>query len=108
MMYDYAWEKLYTAVKTLATSKGRLQDRLAAAWLYSGMRLSNSVTSYLPKDLQAEYDLIDAALTKIQDPVLGAINATCAALPDDEADEIADRIVTLYDEVCRAHYQSDK
>lgn len=108
MKYDYAWEKLYTAVKTLAASEVRIQERLAAAWLYSGVRLSNAVTPYLPKDLQPEYDAIHAALTKVSDSERGAINATCAAMSDEEASNLAERIVTLYDSVCRAHYGLDK
>lgn len=108
MKYAYAWEKLYVAVKTLAASDSRIQDRLAAAWLHSGMRLSSPVTSYLPEDLQGEYNAIDEALTRIKDPERGAINATCAALSTDEASELVDRIVSLYDSVCREHYRSWK
>ncbi|HMY18390.1 MAG TPA: hypothetical protein PKA58_18820, partial [Polyangium sp.] len=99
MKYGYAWEKLYTAVKTLAASEERIQDRLAAAWLHSGVRLSNPVAQYLPDDLQPEFEAIHAALTKVSDPDRGAIAATCAAMSDDEASDLAERIVTLYDAV---------
>lgn len=108
MKYGYAWEKLYIATKTLAASEERIQERLAAAWMHSGARLSYAVTPYLPDDLQAEYEAIHAALTKVSDPDRGAINATCAAMSDDEASDLAEKIVTLYDSVCRAHYGSEK
>lgn len=108
MKYDYAWEKLYTAVKTLAASEERIQERLAAAWLHSGARLSYTVTPYLPEDLQAEYEAIHAALTKVSDSDRGAIRATCAAMSDDEASDLAENIVTLFDSVCRVHYGLDK
>lgn len=104
MKYGYAWEKLYVAVKTLAASEERLQERLAAAWIHSGARLSYSVTPYLPNELQAEYDSIHKALTNVSDSDRGAVAATCAAMSDDEASDLAERIVSLYDSVCRTHY----
>jgi hypothetical protein len=104
MKYGYAWEKLSAAVQTLAASDLPLQQRLAAAWIYSGSRLAHSPSPYLPTDLQARYDELHADLTKIDDPNAGAINATCAAMSDEAASSIAERIVSLYDATCAAYY----
>ncbi|AUX28172.1 MULTISPECIES: hypothetical protein [Sorangium] len=108
MKHGYAWEKLYMTVRILAASDQRLQERLAAAWVHSGIRLSYGVAPDLPEDLQAEYNAIHDALTKVQDPDQGSVNATCAALSTDEASELVQRIVSLYDSVCREYYRSWK
>ena len=105
MKYGYAWEKLLVTVQTLAASSAPIQMRLAFAWTGSGVRLSYG-GPYLPAELQGEYDAIHSALTAITDPAEGSINASCAAMSDDVAAALVERIVSLYTSVCRAHYQS--
>jgi hypothetical protein len=106
MKHGKAWEKLHLAVHTLATSTEGLQDRLASAWVHSGSLLALGAPSGLPAELQVEYDAINDALTKVHDPAQGGINATCATMSDEDARRLAERIVNLYDSVCRAHYRA--
>jgi hypothetical protein len=55
MSLEYAAEKFGTAVAILATSVGRIQERLESAYLESIIRVERSD---IPPDLLSDYDYI--------------------------------------------------
>lgn len=102
--YSYAWEKLYVAVGTLASGTGTIQERLAAAWVHSLIRLGHSTPPhYLDGEDLAEYEAIYEAVTRTPGPE-GSINTTCAAMSDEEAGHLAERVVSLYEAVAREYH----
>jgi hypothetical protein len=102
MSQGYAWEKLYNAVLGMAASPASLQQRIAAAYSGSLMR----ITAYddLPADLESLFgDIMKALSTTEPKGDEGSIMASALALTDREAEDIARKIVGLYDQVSARH-----
>ena len=89
-------EKLWQAIDTLVMSGGRLQERLASAAIsLTGVYLPSK--SDLPKKYGEEIKSIIRDLTK--EPAKGdegTIQATTRKLNDQEAEQVAKRILSLY------------
>jgi len=100
--YGYAWEKLFTTVLSLGEGRGSIKQRLEVAWVHCGSRLAYG-GEYMPGELKAEYDGIHADLTRVEAKT-GGIQATIAAMSEEEASKVAGRIVGLFNKVCEAHY----
>ena len=100
MSLDYAGEKLYAAVRSMATSTEPLQVRLANAYLFGFHTIGLDVNADLPPDLRASYREIEKELTKV--PAQGnegTVVATTRIMSDNEARKLIEQIVTLYDDV---------
>lgn len=100
MSLEYAWEKLYITVRALASGTGSIQERLADAYLSGGYLLDLARGDDLPADLLPSYDAINARMTRI--PAQGdegSIVASARQMGDEEAKELAEQIVDLFNEV---------
>jgi hypothetical protein len=89
-------EKLWQAIDVLVTSEGRLQERLASAAInLTGIYLP--LESDLPKKNQEEFKSIIQNLSKeTAKGDEGAIQATTYKMNDQEAKQVARRILDLY------------
>ncbi|GLV61179.1 hypothetical protein KDH_79950 [Dictyobacter sp. S3.2.2.5] len=110
MSLSYTWEKLFVAVLGMARSEASLQDRLMGAYLsFHTLRDAD-----FPKDeLRTSFQEITHALTS--QPAKGnegTVQATTSLMGDQEAAELIEKIVSLYDEVAQLlgaeDYQRDK
>jgi hypothetical protein len=89
----YAREKFYTAVHALATGSSSIQTRLANA----ALSLNTLQSENLPETLQTEFADVWRELTKERaQGDEGTIAATTAQLSDEQARELAGRIVSIY------------
>lgn len=96
--YSYGWEKLYNAVRILIGS-GDLKQRLLGAFI-EAHTLANG--EHLPDKLQKEFDDLYKKMTSahaVGDE--GAIQATINSLGPMELQQSAEKILSLYDNVCR-------
>lgn len=88
--------KLWEAIDTLITGGGKLQERLASAAIsLTGVYLPSE--GDLPKKYQEEFKSIVQDLTK--EPAIadeGRIQATTYKMNDQEAQQVARRILGLY------------
>lgn len=94
----YAWEKLHLSVITLATWSNTIQERLADAYLYNLMGLQIEI---FPRELQGEFRDIQNALNSLSregEEYKHNINRKISKI---EANELAKRIISLYDHVTR-------
>jgi hypothetical protein len=89
----YVAERLRRAVGTLAASRGSIQERLHAAYLYdlSGIELEQVADS-----ARARYEELSEALTS-EDQFIdeGKVAATLNVMEDDRAYELAEKICDL-------------
>jgi uncharacterized protein YebE (UPF0316 family) len=102
MSLDYAYEKLFVAVTSMATSTDSLQNRLANAYIYGFHTIGLDVNADLPPNLRSLYREIEKNLTKV--PAQGnegSVVATTRAMRDEEAKKLIEQIVHLYDEVAQ-------
>jgi hypothetical protein len=102
MSLDYAYEKLSVAVTSMATSTDSLQNRLANAYITGFHTIGLNVNADLPPNLRPLYHQIERNLTKV--PVQGdegRVVATTRVMRDEEAKELIEQIVYLYDEVAQ-------
>ena len=99
----YPWEKMYLAALTLA-GPGRLQDRLESAFLQMNRLFVPHLKETIPDDLVEDFDEVEGRLTCVE-PTSdeGTIAATCNAMDDDEAVELAEKIISLHDEISRRY-----
>ena len=95
MAYDYAREKFWQAVDTLATSDRSIQERLAGAALY--LSRLHRPDEDLPEDLREEFKALWHELTKepaVEDE--GTINATTRKLTAEQGKALASQVFSIY------------
>jgi hypothetical protein len=97
MWENYGKEKFSAAVRTLATGKGRIQERLIEAFQYD---LSYVKDENVPEELRDEVRELMAAATSIPGND-GRLAATISRLTEDEAVEMAKLIMSLHYELTR-------
>ncbi len=93
--YDYAREKFWQAVDTLATSDRSIQERLASAALI--LSRLHKPDEDLPEDLREEFKALWHELTKeaaVGDE--GTINATTRKLTAQQGTALASQIFSIY------------
>ena len=102
----YTWEKLYTAVHSLATGPGTLQERLEGAFIPS---LSVLDPVDFPDSLQEEFRNLQRELNSAQ-PVGDEATAiaTISKLSETEAMRYSERILSFYDRITRYHEPIDE
>lgn len=109
MSLGYMWEVFHVGTRTLASGVGRIQSRLEGAFLYMHGRLTGP-NEGLPADLAARAREVCRRVTCV--PAKGdegTIAATCRVMSDEEAVQIAQEVVDLYDKVCELHaVESDR
>lgn len=94
----YVQEKLYTAMRALATSPATIQDRLVSAYLSGLMALK--AEDFEDAGDRAAFDQIMAALTSTEATGdEGQVRASAQRMSDDEAAEVARQIAELHDRV---------
>ncbi len=109
MALEIAWEKLSNAVALMAKSTASLQERLESAYnTFFTISGPSAATRHLPEDLQPEYDAIERELTKVSaQGNEGTLIATLRVMSDDEAKQLIERIVMLYEGVARRFGPAD-
>lgn len=101
MSLDYTWEKLHGAVAGMATSTESLQDRLMGAFLvFHPLRAED----FPEGELRASFQDIKHALTwRPAQGDEGTVRATTLQMGDQEARDLIEKIVSLYDEIARVY-----
>ena len=94
MTLDYAAEKFYSAVRTLATSDNDIKSRLTSAAVNNIVKLNPEKD--LPENLRVKFNHILEGLT-----TQGGIPETIAYMTKKEASSVAEEVVSLYDEIVR-------
>lgn len=90
---SYLWEKLYIATHALATGRGSLKERLHSAYL----SFAHLGPEDFPEELQNDFAALEEQMTRVEARAdEGTVAATLQAIDDDEAAEIAGKIVDLY------------
>ncbi len=99
MSIGYACEKLTKAVRGMAASPDTIQQRIADAYNFNLINIKPDKD--LPNDTRWIYEEISTQLTSAE-PVgdEGRVQATVASMSDEDAANIAYKIVRLCDEVC--------
>jgi hypothetical protein len=97
----YVWERLYSAVLSLAAGTGGIRDRLFYALFLNLDRLS---PEEFPEELTDEAQALFAAMTRVKDP--GGLDEqtyklSLDAMTDDEAVGHAEKLVGMLDEVVK-------
>ena len=98
MSNSYIFEKLMLTVNILATGKGRINDRLKSAVMSQFERLSPGHND-IPNKYTVKHNQIMKQLTCVK-PIgdEGSLTATIDSLSEDESQEIAEKIVSLFHE----------
>ena len=102
--YGYGWEKSYLAVRGMATSPKRLQERLGDAYVFN---LTHIRAENVTPDVWLRLQHVEQALTHV--PAKGSegtVAATTAVMNDDEALQLAIEIVNIADQIA-ADYRED-
>ena len=96
---DYIREKCRVAVISLAWGTESLQERLSDSYISALERLK---AEELPPEMRDDFESVVYELTKIK-PTSdeGSLAASVAQLDDDTANELIERIVGLFETVCR-------
>ena len=101
--YSYAWEKLYSAVRLLATSNGDLRDRLRDS--YDGWHTLRDESFPGSEELQKEYADIKELITKgDKDKRVGTVGDATRNMTIEEAHDLAVRIFDLFHKVVEKHH----
>lgn len=99
MSLNYTWEKLFVAVLGMAKSESSLQDRLVGAHLsFHTLRDKD----FPEGELRGSFQEIMHALTwRPAKGDEGTVRATTSLMGNQEASELVEKIVSLYDEVAQ-------
>ncbi len=95
------WEKLHIATMALARSNSNLAIRLHNALLSMHVLADED---FEDEAALAKFQEIMSACTEVADAQHGAFQASINAMTDDRRSEIAELIVSLYDDCCEAYY----
>ena len=100
MGINYAWERLYSAIRDALLCEGPVQQRLAAC--HTDFH-ENILRQELPEDPLTRFDAIMAACTRQPDATRmhGAFAATTKEMDSAEARKWLEEILNLYDEVTK-------
>ena len=90
MSVNYAWEKLYKAVQYLASSNEDIRQRVKTA-IAVELDLLTILTAEVPEDILHEIQAIE--------------KETECSISVEKAQEVAERIVKMFLEICKYHYQ---
>lgn len=101
----YAWEKLYISVITLATWSNTIQERLADAYLYNLMGLQIET---FPRELQGEFRDIQNALNSLSREGEEYRHNINSKISEIDANELSQKIISLYDHVTRLNAIRDQ
>jgi len=95
----YAWEKLFSAVLSMAMGENNVQSRLYDAFL----GFHTLKTEDFPEDLQKDFNEIMNKLTEVKTQTgnEGIVRATLNVMSDMDARNLAENIVSLYTEITR-------
>jgi hypothetical protein len=104
MSFSYVHEKFSAAIESMAASPESIQHRIANAYTYHLIRLKKEE---LPDEIRMDFEITAEQLTR-GEPVgnEGRVMATVKQMSENEAVDIARRIVHMSD-VVNAHYQSE-
>jgi len=97
---NYAWERLYSAIRDALLCEGPIQQRLAAC--YPNFH-ENILRQELPADLLKRFDAIMTACTREPDPtgIHGTFATTADKMSNAEARRWLEELLNLYDEVTK-------
>lgn len=101
MPLGYAWEKLSVAVAGMARSQESLQYRLVEAHLcFHSLREDDFPKGELR---EAFHDIIHALTWRPAQGDEGTVKATTQQMTDQEASELIEKLVSLYDEISQLY-----
>ena len=101
MSVGYGYEKLWLAVVGMAQSPAPLRKRLSDAYTFNLMHIRPEEN--LPADLRAAFADIQADFrTTAAEAGEGTAAASARAMSDDTAEEVARKIVSLFDQISAA------
>jgi hypothetical protein len=103
MSLDHAWEKLYAAVLGMARSEESLQMRVKSAYV-DNLTHIEPVEDELPKEVAETMMEIEELMHRAGDdfdPEEGQAVASARLMTDLEAYVTIEKIVSIYDTVCR-------
>jgi hypothetical protein len=97
---NYAWERLYSAIRDALLCEGPVQQRLAAC--YTNFH-ENILRQELPVDLLTRFDTIMAACTRETNStgMHGPFEVTTKDMDSGEARKWLEQLLNLYDEVTK-------
>ncbi|MCF8104862.1 MAG: hypothetical protein K9K64_05225 [Desulfohalobiaceae bacterium] len=97
MKNPYPNEKFSQAIETMATSPKPIQDRIADAYLN---HIDYVNPEDVPEEVRYQFHVVNEKMTKV-DPVgnEGSVVASARQLTDNEAVELANKIVLIADAV---------
>ncbi|OGI04885.1 MAG: hypothetical protein A2Y25_07710 [Candidatus Melainabacteria bacterium GWF2_37_15] len=100
--YSYGWEKLYSAVLSLAGSEPNIKKRLISAYVNSLICIREE---NLPEELWEKLEKISEELTKAEkwDEEEGRVKASVDLLDEIEVSRLVDEIVGLYGDICSVY-----
>ncbi|MCA3379633.1 MAG: hypothetical protein INF65_17360 [Roseomonas sp.] len=97
---SYVYEKLSTAVQSLATNTENLQTRLEFA--YTGALIRLTEDDFAKADQKKLFGEIKEVITAIDgNSELGSVRATLNKMSDDAARELAKKVFELYTSILR-------
>jgi hypothetical protein len=101
---DYVWEKLYQATHGLAVGQGNIKERLFNAFLSLNVLHDDD----FPAELQESFGALVEQITRVEPRGgEGTIQATINTIDDDEAAQMAETIVSLYNAIATRYYMRD-
>lgn len=104
---SYRWEKFFEAVNTLASGSGSIHERLFNAVAYNNL---SGLNRYFPeKDLREKYIDLMNELTE-EEPIgnEGSVKATINKMTPEKASELATKIVSMFNKICKIDYYNRK
>lgn len=108
---DNVFEKLLGAVETLTSGTGPLKQRLHASYRDIGVLDPGQLAAEdaeLAEDLEALKDEFTWLPPDEERPDLGTLYGTLNSLDKNEAQTLAQRVVGLYEDVCRELYAQEQ
>lgn len=101
MSLEYTWEKLSVAVEGMARSQESLQDRLMGAYLcFHPLREKDFPKGELRESF---HDIMHALTWRPAQGDEGTVKATTQQMTDQEASELIEKLVSLYDEITQSY-----
>jgi hypothetical protein len=99
MSLSYGWEKLHTAVHSLAGSANQ-SERLVNAAAYSLLNINPK--NDLPEEMREDFETLIRELTAVEAKGdEGKLRATINSFSEVELNHSIEKIIGLYDSICR-------
>ena len=99
MSYSYGWEKLHSAIHSLASERPDQRDRLKSA--VAGALIRINPTEDLTPAIRDDFERMMRMLTTVDGTNAGPIERAVDALDDPLLRQTVAQIIHFYDHMCR-------